>query len=192
MLWDEAAQRHRGESTARTVRAAEKAAAAYRAALVAGAAVDVRAPVTELQVLPEHRNRQHPQSPVVRPEDPVVTYAWPDAALDVDQRARLDALLGRVGRLGHSVTPVSCRVVDDPPPPQLAPAAGGGYFLRVPRGGLLDRLEREYARHQGRGERRMPAACRSTAGRARGSLRCRSGSWRGTGSSWRSSLRISG
>ena len=158
VLWEEAAQRHREEPTARTVRAAEKAAAAYRAALVAGAAVGVRTPVTELQVLPEHRNRQPRQFPVVRPDDPVVTYAWPDAALDVDQRARLDALLGRVGRLGHSATPVSCRVVDDPPPPQLAPAAGGGYFLRVPRSGLLDRLEREYARHQGRGERRMPAA----------------------------------
>lgn len=151
-----AAERHRVEQTARTHKAAEKAATAYRATVVAAAGADPRAPLSVLEVLPEHRNRQPRHYPAIRPDDPVITYVWPTVDPDPGRRGRIDDLLARVARLGHSSTPVACRVSEQAPGPiGLVPTVGGRQFLRVPRPGLLDELEREFARHQGRRERTL-------------------------------------
>jgi CRISPR-associated protein Csb2 len=153
-----AVQRWREEPNKRTERAMTKAVDAYHAAVTAASAADPAAPTSVLEVLPEYRNRQPRQYPVVIPDDPLITFVWPGAEPDPSRRARLDGLLGRVARLGHSGTPVACRVAaDDAPAALYAPMAGGGLFLRVPSPGLLDRLESEFARHQGRRERRLPA-----------------------------------
>ena len=77
---------------------------------------------------------------------PPVTYAWDDSA-PPDVAGALDGLLGRVTRLGHSSSLVSCRLRD------LAPAAThtpgeGTLMLRWVRRGQLVALEEEHQRHQ--------------------------------------------
>lgn len=152
---------------ARTLRraqnAADKAAAACReavrkATMPAGteSASVIR---TVLEMLPDNRNRQPRTFPTVTPGNPKVWLVWPDAEPTPEMRATLDGLLARVGRIGHSSTLVSCRVTDPPhEPPALVPRADGPVVLRVAREGLLDRLEREFVRHQGTRERVLPAA----------------------------------
>lgn len=112
-----------------------------------------------LEVLPENRNRQPRTFPTVTPEQPTVWFLWPTADPDQAIWAALDGLLARVARIGHSSTLVSCRLAEAcERPVTLVPRSDGGTVLRVPGVGLLDRLEREYARHQGTRERLLPAA----------------------------------
>lgn len=147
------------EPTPRRRTTLHRALTAYRAAVAAAAAPSASAPMSEIEVLPEHRNRQPRQYPTVRPDDPRIVFIWPDAPTVEGRWTSLDELLSRVARLGHSATPVSCRILAEPvPKATLVPRSGGGRFLRVPKHGLLDRLEREFERHQGSKERRMPAA----------------------------------
>jgi len=111
-----------------------------------------------LQVLPETRNRQPRTFPTVTPAQPRVWFLWPDAEPTAATRATLDAVLARVARLGHSSTLVSCSVGDPPAgTATLVPRPDGETVLRVPRAGLMDRLEREFVRHQGSRERVLPA-----------------------------------
>lgn len=111
-----------------------------------------------LQVLPDQRGKQGRFYPCVVPDSPRFYFVWPDAELDGEHRAVLDAVLGRVSRLGHSSSFVACRLVDDPPAPTLVPdPAGADELLRVTTPGLLDRLEAAYARHEGREPRALPA-----------------------------------
>jgi CRISPR-associated protein Csb2 len=154
----EADEQHQAEQSTRSDKALAKARISYREVVAAAAAADPRAPLSVLEVLPEQRNRQPRLYPVVRPDNPVITYVWPDADLDPDRRDRLDGLLARMARFGHSATPVACRVrADAPERITYGPSDGGDLVLRVPRSGLLDELEREFARHQGRRERTLPA-----------------------------------
>lgn len=112
-----------------------------------------------LEVLPDNRNRQPRTFPSVTPPDPVVRFVWRDAVPTEEQRETLDRLLGSVARLGHSATLVSIHLEAQPPgDATLVPRAGGKHSLRVPRTGLLDRLEQEFDRHQGTKERLLPAA----------------------------------
>ncbi|MGH3914876.1 MAG: type I-G CRISPR-associated protein Csb2, partial [Pseudonocardiaceae bacterium] len=112
-----------------------------------------------LQVLPDNRNRQPRTFPTVTPAQPTIWFVWPTADPDDTTRAVLDGLLARVARIGHSSTLVSCRLTEVcERPVTLVPRADGGLVLRVPRDGLLNGLEREYARHQGSRERLLPAA----------------------------------
>ncbi len=112
-----------------------------------------------LEVLPENRNRQPRTFPTVTPAQPTVWFLWPTADPDQAIWAALDGLLARVARIGHSSTLVSCRLAEAcERPVTLVPRSDGGTVLRVPGVGLLDRLEREYARHQGTRERLLPAA----------------------------------
>ncbi|MGH8571831.1 MAG: type I-G CRISPR-associated protein Csb2, partial [Gammaproteobacteria bacterium] len=114
---------------------------------------------TVLEVLPENRNRQPRTFPTVTPAQPTVWFVWPTAGPDEAARAALDGLLARVARIGHSSTFVSCRLTEAcERPVTLVPRPDGGTVLRVPGVGLLDRLEREYARHEGTRERLLPAA----------------------------------
>ncbi|MGH3720795.1 MAG: type I-G CRISPR-associated protein Csb2 [Pseudonocardiaceae bacterium] len=86
-------------------------------------------------------------------------FVWPTADPCEATRVALDGLLARVARIGHSSTPVSCRLGEAcDRPVTLVPHPDGSTALRVPGAGLLDRLEREYARHQGTRERLLPAA----------------------------------
>lgn len=112
-----------------------------------------------LEVLPENRNRQPRTFPTVTPAQPTVWFVWPTADPPETTWVALDELLARVARIGHSSTLVSCRLGEAcDRPVTLIPRPDGGTVLRVPGAGLLDRLEREFARHQGSRERLLPAA----------------------------------
>lgn len=115
-----------------------------------------------LQVLPDMRGKQGRTYPTVLPDDPAVWFTWPDAEPGEEQFRVLDELLGRVGRIGHSSTLVACRAVPDAPPPTWIPAGGpDDRWLRVPRAGLADRLERAFGSHQGKDPRVLPAGTAS-------------------------------
>jgi CRISPR-associated protein Csb2 len=145
---------------ARTAAAAVKAKAvadAGRAGKPTGRETDsVTAAV--LGVLPEHRGKQGRSYPTVIPDEPAVWFLWPGAEPTDQQRTVLDRLLGRVGRIGHSSTLVTCRCVDDGPAPTWVPGNGANAVrLRVPRAGLVDRLEKAFATHRGEEPRTLPA-----------------------------------
>ncbi|MFS8585407.1 MAG: type I-U CRISPR-associated protein Csb2 [Acidimicrobiia bacterium] len=112
------------------------------------------------EVLPELRTRQARTFPTVVPDDPAVWFIWEQAQPSSEVRAALDGLLARVGRLGHSSTLVACRIDDDPPAPTLIVGDGtaaDAAVLRVPREGLLERLEMAYETHRGEEPRALPA-----------------------------------
>jgi CRISPR-associated protein Csb2 len=111
-----------------------------------------------LQVLPEYRGKQGRTYPTVLPDDMTVWFLWPDAEASEAQWSALDDLLGRVARIGHSSTLVSCRCVTESQPPTWVPSHdGSGRRMRVPRTGLIDHLERAYAFHRGEEPRTLPA-----------------------------------
>jgi CRISPR-associated protein Csb2 len=114
-----------------------------------------------LEILPENRGKQARTYPTVIPDKPTVWFLWPTAqATDQDRRA-LDALLGRVARLGHSSTFVACRCDDAGPDSEPAWTPGGtgreAHRVRVTRAGLLDRLELAFQTHHGEEPRTLPA-----------------------------------
>lgn len=117
-------------------------------------------PDTALALLPEHRVRQPRTFPSVTPEDPRVTYVWPEATPSREQHVVLDRLLSRLVRVGHSSSLVSARVVDSPPPTRTVPVDtathSGGQRLRTTSAGQLDALEAAFARHQETEPRIMP------------------------------------
>lgn len=82
-------------------------------------------------------NRVDRTFPTAVPEDPVVTFAWPDAESPPE---RLAALVESVTWLGSSRSPVVCAVVGDPPTPTLVPSARGHRQLRVAAPGLTEAL----------------------------------------------------
>ncbi len=116
-----------------------------------------------IEVFPDERIRQARTFPSITPDDPRVVYLWPDATPDAAQRATLDGLLARIGRLGHSSSFVSCRAADELtpldefPPAALVPDEHGSTVVRVPGDGQFDLLEEEFARHQGTEPRALPA-----------------------------------
>ncbi len=115
-------------------------------------------PAAAIEVLPAERVRQGRTFPSVTPPEPRVVFTWPDAEPTSAQRATLDGLLARIGRLGHSSSLVSCAVTEDAPTPTLAPDAGGELVIRVPGPGQFELLEEEFARHKGVEPRTLPAA----------------------------------
>ncbi len=114
-------------------------------------------PAYGLRVLPEFRVRQPRTFPSVTPEEPRVTYVWADAQPTPAQRERLDALLSRLVRLGHSSSLVSARIVDDPGEPNWRPSSEGDEILRTTQSGQLAALDAAYALHRERDPRVMPA-----------------------------------
>lgn len=114
-------------------------------------------------LLPERRGRQPRTFPSVRPEDPVVSFVWPDAEPELHVKQGLAELMSRVVRLGHSASLVACRLGDG----NLAavrtedtwvPDPHGETFLRVFTDGQIDRLERAFERHQATEPRVLPCA----------------------------------
>ncbi|WP_300613165.1 type I-U CRISPR-associated protein Csb2 [Trebonia sp.] len=114
-----------------------------------------------LEVLPENRGKQGRTYPTIIPDRPTVWFVWPTAQASGQDRGALDALLGRVARIGHSSTLVACRC--DETGPESKPAwvpggsAGEARRVRVPRTGLIDRLELAFQMHHGEEPRTLPA-----------------------------------
>lgn len=121
----------------------------------AGASAKVAHAAT--RVLPESRGRQPRTFPSVTPEHPVVTFVWQAEPTEA-QRRRLDGLLARLVRLGHSSSLVSARLVDEAPEPTWLPAEDGPVVLRTTRAGQLEALQAAFARHAETEPRVMPAA----------------------------------
>ncbi len=106
------------------------------------------------EMLPERRRKQARTFPQVAPDDPRVTYIWQGGAPESVCES-LDRLLGRVTRLGHSSSLVSCKVTADSPEATLRPGGPGRNLRTVSRGQLAE-LERRYARHRGVNPRSLP------------------------------------
>lgn len=103
-----------------------------------------------LELLPRFRKRQPRTFNSVVPNDPCVTFIWPDALPNSDQYVILNKLAERVVHLGHSLSLVVGRLIDNPPKPNWLPTIDQGTVqLRIPYPGLLKNLEERYAIHQG-------------------------------------------
>lgn len=107
-------------------------------------------------LLPEARTKQARTFPTAIPHDSTFVWIW-DAEPTADLRKALDSLCGRVTRLGHSSSLVRCSVTDRAITPTLLPTREGDIVLRVVGEGQLDRLEREFERHQATKHRVLPA-----------------------------------
>src|SRR5690606_6525799 len=97
--------------------------------------------------------RQPRTFPSVTPANPRVTFVWPEARPTDAQRAALAELLGRVVRLGHSSSLVSCtlegRGPDEPDGrARWVPDDAGDVALRTVAPGQLDRLRAAYEAHR--------------------------------------------
>lgn len=115
-----------------------------------------------LQVLPENRGKQGRTYPTIIPDKTTVWFVWPSAQPSANERQALDGLLGRVARLGHSSTLVACRCDETGPATDATwvPGEAGEAAMvrvRVPRPGLLDRLELAHQTHHGEEPRTLPA-----------------------------------
>ncbi len=111
-----------------------------------------------LAVLPEQRGKQGRTYPTVVPDHEMVWLVWPSSTPNDEHHRALDDVLARVARLGHSSTLVACRCVSSAPQATWTPSLDGSEIrLRVPRAGLVSRLERECAAHQGSEPRTLPA-----------------------------------
>ena len=106
------------------------------------------------QMFPEQRVKQERFYPSVTPDDARVTYLWDSHPTD-ELCGVLDGLLGRVTRLGHSSSLVSCRVTSDPPTASYLPG-DTGESMRAIRHGQLAELERQHALHHGIKPRSLP------------------------------------
>lgn len=112
-------------------------------------------PSSAVQMLPERRGKQERFFPSVTPDEARVTYLWDGPSPDGTGEA-LDRLLGRVTRLGHPSSLVSCRVASGPSVPTHVRGDSGGESLRSIRRGQLAELERQFARHRESRSRALP------------------------------------
>jgi CRISPR-associated protein Csb2 len=155
------------KSLERDLKALEKSIAKSKDKLEKAVARELAAPsnpakaaiIGAEKALPDGRGRQPRTFPSVTPLIPKVVFSWPAATPTSDQSQRLDALLARLVRLGHSSSLVSARVlneVDEAPSPTLVPSSQGPR-LRTPRPGQLATLEANFALHRETEPRVMPA-----------------------------------
>lgn len=96
------------------------------------------------------RKRAERTFPAFAPHDPRVVFIWgaADEAAVIEHRPALARLADELGYLGHSMSPVRARWLDDAPAPTLLPAEQGELTLRVPGPGRLARLEQCFAQSQ--------------------------------------------
>lgn len=108
-----------------------------------------------LELLPDGRGKQERHFPSVTPTEPRVTFVWANAEPSGPIRNSLDDLVGRVTRLGHSSSLVSCRMVDDAPSPNWNPGPGS-HVLRCTGPGQLAALRDGFQQHQAVKPRALP------------------------------------
>ena len=117
-----------------------------------------------IRIMPDERGKQARTYPTVIPGYPVVRYEWEvDEFPDI---SALDQVLGRVHRLGHSSSFVSCSIAHGGRPVAegtrawFAPAASGrgDAVLRVAGQGMTRHLVDAFAAHQGSESRVTPSA----------------------------------
>lgn len=117
------------------------------------------APASALEVFPESRVRQARTYPSATPADETVLFVWPDAEDQASQVEVLDEVLSRVGRLGHSSTPVDVAVIPSTNAlPVFEPGEPAEVDIRTTSPGQLDALIAAYQTHQGSELRTLPAA----------------------------------
>jgi len=116
--------------------------------------------------LPDIRDLQERTFPVAIPHEPCAFFLWSGEWVPHDVNAltavgehdaALEALLGRVARLGHSSTLVTCWLAEVAPEPNWFPDPDGGHVLRAVEPGQLDRLREAYTRHRAVEPRVLPA-----------------------------------
>ncbi len=103
--------------------------------------------VQATRMLPEHRTKQARTFPSVTPYEPIVHLVWP-VSPTAELRSSLDAVAGRLVRIGHSSSLVACRFIDDAPQPSLVPRDDAATVLRVAGPGQIQRLIDAHARHR--------------------------------------------
>ena len=110
-----------------------------------------------LALMPEQRGKQERFYPSVTPDEARVSFVWSARATQKFVEP-LDRLLGRVTRLGHSSSLVSCRVAHARPTPSYEPCDDheGSLALRTVRQGQLAELEKRHARHLAVEPRSLP------------------------------------
>lgn len=136
----------------KTCAAVDKAQSEYLSAIARLSAWTGEAPDADYKaaqgLLPEGRLRHGRTFPSGVPDDPVVHFIWPDAQPGVHRHA-LERLVARLVNLGHSSSLVHARVVDTAPQPAWIPDEQGDLVMRWVSVGQLQRLEFDYAQHQG-------------------------------------------
>ena len=135
-----------------------------------------------LKVLPEHRSKQGRTYPTVVPDQTTVWFVWPGSGPSDENGRAIDAVLARVARIGHSSTLVTCWSATSVPSSTWVPSREGAeQRLRVPRAGLVDRLEQAFAAHRGGEPRTLPAGMigyqRAHQARPRPSIPLLGGDW---------------
>lgn len=171
--WEDQVDASKGEVTKRIERLQDKINKARDVDSLAGRVGNTNE-ASALALLPDGRvkkERHFPSVTLVEPQvagssgdqvtmlprvglAPSVTFAWDESAPPDIARA-LDGLLGRVARLGHSSSLVSCRLRDEEPVATHTPG-GGTLMLRWVRPGQLAALEEEHQRHQAIRPRSLP------------------------------------
>jgi CRISPR-associated protein Csb2 len=154
------AERH---GSARKLSTAQRRIDAARDVRGQVASVGNTPPSRAAELLPEHRPRQERRFPSVTPNEARVLFVWSDRDAAPGQFERLDRLLSRVARLGHSSSFVSCRAVSEMasegPPVRFVPERqphATRLTLRSIGAGQLDALIASHQRHQGVRPRGMP------------------------------------
>ena len=171
--WEDQVDASKGEITKQTERLQDKINKARDVGSLAGM-VGNTSEASALALLPDGRlkkERYFPSVTLVEPQisgssaeqvptsprvglAPPVTFAWDDSPSPEVAEA-LDGLLGRVTRLGHSSSLVSCRLCEEGPDATHTPGEGT-LMLRWVRPGQLAALEEEHQRHQAIRPRSLP------------------------------------
>jgi len=145
---------------AKSVKAAKKAVEDAKKKLVQAIAAPSKSTDVDLDaaaaLMPDRRTRQVRTFPVIVPGRRTFAFVWPESP-NPRIRDAFDALCARVTRLVHSSSLVRCARVERQVTPTLIPSIGGDLVLRVVGEGQLDRLEREFKRHQAVESRVLPA-----------------------------------
>ncbi len=102
---------------------------------------------TARRLLPWNRTKQARSFPSVSPDDPVVHLVW-EQEPENSIRISLAQLAGRIVRIGHSSSLVTCCVTDNAPEASWFPDEAGQEILRVPGEGQLMRLQEAWEQHQ--------------------------------------------
>ena len=123
---------------------------------------DKKRGVTKMRTLLQEERKRTPRLSVPSTlvgGDGRVVFAWPQSEPTAEHREALTRMLGRVTRLGHSSSFVTCRLIDDPPDPVWVPhqgSSGAAFSLRGTYAGMLDMLVARHDSYLETGLRNIP------------------------------------